>query len=443
MLYATQQKIELTAVSETDAPRWYAWHMGDARRDNVNTVSPTRHYAYDLPGRYVVQVLAVNHISNASSQPVELVLQTAVSELSIVHAGSALRGNATTLRVRFTGSDLTLEWNFGDGHAATVTQQNTSVNHTFDRIGEYEVSVKAYNDISTAKATLTLFVVERPCKTPAISFGLLGTDSSHHTFERATSVVIEPVVTIECSMTEVANFQWSLYHRLNSSQLSPPGLDKATLQQRVLYLDKNLLHYGDYRAMLKVKMNGTFVYTMTEVNFSVVASPLQSVIGGGRQRNVSRQDVLELNASASHDPDFPRDASFSYRWTCQPLHTPTAPCFRDGHELPRNATDPVLRLPAATFASEHSSFLVKVTAEKPGRRSRVASQLLQLNDDAAAAGTLAILVDCKACENGYVNDDDVPAFSAICPRCDESNVDYLWSVYVVADGHQTGTQYLL
>ena len=54
-------------------------------------------------------------------------------------------------------------------------------------------------------------------------------------------------------------------------------------------------------------MKNTIVKKEEPANFSIIPSPLISVITGGIQRYVSRNETVIMDGSFSHDPDFPND----------------------------------------------------------------------------------------------------------------------------------------
>lgn len=82
--------------------------------------------------RYVVQVTAANHISSVKSQAMEVILQTVISDLAIIHDGSAIVDQETEYNVRFMGSGVQFEWDFSDGHSVKNVSY-TSVKHTFKK----------------------------------------------------------------------------------------------------------------------------------------------------------------------------------------------------------------------------------------------------------------------------------------------------------------------
>lgn len=58
--------------------------------------------------------------------------------------------------------------------------------------------------------------------------------------------------------------------------------------------------------MLQVKVNGTVLSDDRTLNIEVMKSPLVAVIDGGTTKVVGRQNgEITMDASSSHDPDFP------------------------------------------------------------------------------------------------------------------------------------------
>ena len=63
---------------------------------------------------------------------------------------------------------------------------------------------------------------------------------------------------------------------------------------------------------LQVEMTDTIVYSSAETYLFVVPNLLQPIINGGIQRYVSRQQIIVMNGSLSHDPDFPSADDLRY-----------------------------------------------------------------------------------------------------------------------------------
>ena len=65
-----------------------------------------------------------------------------------------------------------------------------------------------------------------------------------------------------------------------------------------------MLRYIKTTFTLQVEMADTIVYSSAETYLFVVPNLLQPIINGGIQRYVSRRQIIVMNGSLSHDPDF-------------------------------------------------------------------------------------------------------------------------------------------
>lgn len=86
--------------------------------------------------RYFVTVVTGNHVSNATSSPLQLIIEASISRLEIhVEDDASLIGTITVLAAQtYSGSDVRYIWDFGDGTPELNTHQAV-VNHNYNRCG--------------------------------------------------------------------------------------------------------------------------------------------------------------------------------------------------------------------------------------------------------------------------------------------------------------------
>ncbi|XP_022082101.1 polycystic kidney disease protein 1-like 1 [Acanthaster planci] len=437
-LYPTYTHITLEAVTITNSALWYHWDMGDQRDVQITSVN-TLTYLYTFHGRYYVTVLAGNHVSNATSLPVELTLQTAIQHVSI-NAQSASLVNQSTLFEAwvFKGSDMNFVWDFGDGSGKVYTTA-LSVYHKYNRTGEFFLHLEVSNLVSNSTATSKIFILTRMCRPPVMD--IVGTDP--RTVRHSEDIRIEAEVAIDCEITNLAFYSWSVTHAQNGSAVALQQ-DQASLNQRTLHIPRWDLPYGHYMFALNVVMNGTIVHAQDSVSLEVTQSPLMSVIEGGTRRYFSSDMTVTLNGSFSYDPDDHNDnTNLRYNWTCYPLNVPTAPCFNETALMLANQTSLLpssnasLVFPASWLLANGSrSFVFALRVGKEGRADVETTQVLSLvreTEEGQEERQMQVSIDCLKCEDGIVNANEQLTLEAVCPECDE-NTTYTWELYVVLDG---------
>ncbi|XP_033639226.1 uncharacterized protein LOC117299811 [Asterias rubens] len=433
LLHQTYSHITFEAKTITDGAQWYQWDMGD-QRDPKTTIVNTLSYLYTLHGRYYVTVVAGNSVSNATSLPVELTVQTAINSVTI-NAGSATLVNRSTLfEAWVSGSNMNFVWDFGDG-SETVYTSSLSVHHKYNRTGEFFLHLQASNLVSNSSASSKIFVLTRMCHPPVLD--IVGADP--RTEIHSEDIRAEAEVQIDCEVTNLALYTWTLKHSENGSLvlLDP---NRASLDQRTLFIPRLYLPYGSYVFSLDVSMNGTIVYSQDSISIEVTKSPLVGIINGGTRRFFGMDMIATLNGSYSYDPDNPNDDDLSYAWTCNPINIPTAPCFNTTKLSLANQTS-FLSSSNASIAFNTSwllvngsdSFVFTLRVSKEGRDDAEVNQVLTLAVEQVAGTNLPLLIDCHKCQDGFVNSNDHLTLEAVCTDCSE-NVTYTWELYVVLDG---------
>jgi len=151
------EPVEFTNTS-TGTSLTYEWDFGDGSPIS-NAVNPD--HTYPAPGVYTVILTATNNLgSDSFSDDVE-VLEAGIAPTAFFTA-SAVIADVGEL-IQFTnlseGTDLTFEWDFGDG---SPVSNETDPSHAFDAPGVYQVTLTASNDLGGDSYTLEIEVVEPP-----------------------------------------------------------------------------------------------------------------------------------------------------------------------------------------------------------------------------------------------------------------------------------------
>ena len=131
----------------------YDWNFGDGNSSTVE--NPT--HTYGLTGTYTVTLTASN--SAATSIKTATVTIDDVPPLASFTSSSPDElGQVTSFTNNSTGSNLTYEWDFGDGNSSTVENPT----HTYGLTGTYTVTLTASNSAATSIKTATATITDVP-----------------------------------------------------------------------------------------------------------------------------------------------------------------------------------------------------------------------------------------------------------------------------------------
>jgi len=146
---ATQLSANLTGGSNVT----YDWDFGDST--NGNGVSPE--HTYSAAGEYTAEVTASNAVSEATTTTLVQV-EEGIMGLSAANDGPTLLGNLTQFTASLsTGSNVTYEWDFGDGEG----DSGSAVAHQYASQGIYTVELTATNLVSQETATTLVYITEQ------------------------------------------------------------------------------------------------------------------------------------------------------------------------------------------------------------------------------------------------------------------------------------------
>jgi hypothetical protein len=150
-----------------------------------------------------------------------------------------------------------------------------------------------------------------------------GSEAFPMEFASSSSVDLESSIFIpECISSAKFNYQWSIV-----AGPTRPQLDARTQNRLSLHIPKLTFTPGsDYTLDLHAELDGHPEQSNTATAYiRVLYSDLVALIDGG-DRTVAATALLEIDASASYDPDM-TDDPFSYRWTCAPVDATSSGCF--------------------------------------------------------------------------------------------------------------------
>jgi PKD repeat protein len=143
---------QLTASITNGSNVTYDWDFDDGSSASGATVS----HQYAAPGSYTAEVTASNSINQETATTIVQVDQ-AIANLAAANDGPNALGTATQLTATISsGSNVTYEWDFGDGSKAT----GAVVSHQYAAPGTYTAEVSASNSLGQETATTIVQIDE-------------------------------------------------------------------------------------------------------------------------------------------------------------------------------------------------------------------------------------------------------------------------------------------
>ncbi|XP_067649227.1 polycystin-1-like protein 1 isoform X2 [Haliotis asinina] len=434
----TMERLEYVAIPEPNIKgtvEFYKWTFDEYVQSTENYIS----FAFSSPGKHVVTVAANNCISRAVSKPLEIMVMSKLRSLAIHVKGESLVHQPIKFTATFwSGDNLNFTWDFGDGSPIVQGINETAV-HSFNRTGEFIVNLTAVNDISGDSVTVQLFILKWICKPPEIT--IPGTSANKFTFFHSDRVHIETAVKINCSSREEVTYKWS-FTDADGTLVQPMRTDGDMLDKQTLILQPRSLAPGMYRANVKVGMYGTIVYSMASVEVIILPTPLKSVIEGGMQRTIGRQETLYLDGSNSRDLDNPHNASLRFNWTCQSLprydlcynitainiyNTNNTDIVYDSVLSQLVLTSAKVAVPAGFLLQDDSYFLFTLVVSTPDGRKATSDQVIKVKEDNQ---TISLKISCLQCRGGLVNMDDKISLRTECINCPD-NITYTWKISLI------------
>jgi PKD repeat protein len=131
----------------------YEWDFDDGSAGSGANVSHT----YSAVGSYTATVTATNGISSDSTTTMVTVDET-IAGISADNDSPTVLGDTTSFSVITTaGSNLSYEWDFGDG---SPTESGRVITHTYTAVGSYTTTVTGTNSVSSDTTTTTVLIEE-------------------------------------------------------------------------------------------------------------------------------------------------------------------------------------------------------------------------------------------------------------------------------------------
>jgi len=150
---ALGQATALSATITAGTAVNYEWDFDDGSTASGANVA----HIYTAVGIYTATVTATNGISSDSTTTTVTVDET-IAGISADNDSPTVLGDTTSFSVITTaGSNLTYEWDFGDG---SPTESGRVITHTYAAIGSYTATVTGTNSVSSDSTTTPVTIEE-------------------------------------------------------------------------------------------------------------------------------------------------------------------------------------------------------------------------------------------------------------------------------------------
>ena len=271
--------------------------------------------------------------------------------------------------------------------------QEEKFSHIYKTPKQYDVTLTAKNPVSCVMLNneKTKVVVSKgECKLPEITAPGIGLDIQNRTvFKRSERINIKTVNTVECFEPQT-EFRWEIYKLCDSDQPvrlttdEIPDLKVINTRRSELVFPPRFFEYCrtlELRFMINMTKAEGF-YSEKKMYIEIAKSPLVAIIDGGSERTVGSNDLVDISAARSYDPDNttadgPMDSDCEFAWFCKNVND-------RNYTLPTNLTNlpPIPTPPPKTNntgnISDTAKYLGGCFGYGPGRLS-FTSEKITLN----------------------------------------------------------------
>ncbi|EDO49422.1 predicted protein [Nematostella vectensis] len=406
----------------------YIWHLKKGDEEKIISGSEnTKHILIHNPGSYLVSVEVVNGVSNVTSPPFFVCVQHPVGRVILEHDRLVQLDEAVQYSADIEeGSDLLLNWDFGDQQRITTTN-TTKISHTYRRTGKYLVRLMVYNKINHVNASMTVFV----SRLSSCNLQVQISGERELQVFRSSKLYLEALVQLECIEHHKLLYNWTVTSG-NGNQINTRGLNTT---EPTLIIPPSFLPYGENQFLVKVTLLGEVLEATDIKKVRVEPHGIVAVIKGGTMRVIgyrSRGNIT-LDGSDSYDPDYPDHShQLSYEWLVQPMNgrNNNNPLYNIPPEALRTSQ---LTFPASEVVPNLEALNITLTVSKRMRqqKSKHAVQMIRMVD----SEPYLLSIECPQCVNGLVNPNDVLVLRGSCLTCpkDIKDVFFEWSLYLVKE----------
>lgn len=162
------------------APLQGHWSLHNAILNFTPTEAFTAESTYEiiLPAGSIL-----DQVGNPLTKPFHSVFSTGKTlsdfKVDIAKTPATKLGNKTTFNVKEATADTTYSWDFGDGTPPTTYSKNTSVTHTFGKVGHYPVLLHARQSGKKAAALQAQVIFNKPTSNQPSNSSTIALDHQH------------------------------------------------------------------------------------------------------------------------------------------------------------------------------------------------------------------------------------------------------------------------
>ena len=327
------------------------WHFDPSVQEYsyLKSLSQTTSYTHKhiFPRSAVGNATVKVNCSNLVSwQEIETVVEVVFDEVilgSLETRGSVLWANATvaTLTIKRFGTYSCFRWDFGDGTEIlygvescqtyaltdglpfieiTIGQLNISVSHIYPDLGEYRISVYAFNHVSNDSLYANATIDDWPCEKPDVSFP--AEYQSPLTIMRSEPLIFMGNVTVNCTKTTEYNVTLEVYTKDGQHLVAHASGFKA----KEITFGAHTFQYGTYEIrytaflhLVHSVLNVEGMETQGIFEFEVTKTPLVvNIVHETKQWSPWNRTVIINAMDVTYDPDYPDDGdSLQYTWFCR------------------------------------------------------------------------------------------------------------------------------
>ncbi|KAF5893964.1 Pentatricopeptide repeat-containing protein, partial [Clarias magur] len=219
--------------------------------------------------------------------------------LQLLYTHSVLLNTSVPFSCRINaGTGITYLWDFGDG---TQRVGQDTEHHAYNRTGEFVVEVTVSNLVSSGSLKGHVFVVLEPCQPPPVKN--MGPSKIQIWRYQPVTLGVTYEGQIQCNISKGLQYSWTLYGLTRLPLLTR----SIKTNEQQLELPEYFLYYGTYKAVAKVQVVGSIVYSSYTVLLEVSPSAPVSIISGGTNVIINHHNNLSITVDGrrSYDPDFP------------------------------------------------------------------------------------------------------------------------------------------
>lgn len=322
-------------------PYLCVWDLGDGSSIQTSSFQNTSsvHHVYQAIAIFNVIVNCSNDFGYATQtalatvqQPIKNVSftnncpwpidESVIFNISTEHKGTdscyiVYLGDGTVLgfgHANCTHEDVSVQF-------TRLVGNNFSIEHNYSSLGSYDVSLKAWNQVSRYVLNDRALVVKIPCNFPTITVQEFRKDiNSRTTFTPLQTVYFHVKIEIDCRATNQKDITWSISRvsLLSGDELEDyTDLNPDNKRLEELTIEEKTLTYGVYMIRCNVSMKGQYdVYSVEEGYIEVRGNPLIASIEGGSFIQRPFGKPCTFDGSDSRDPD-EIGPGLQYYWFCQ------------------------------------------------------------------------------------------------------------------------------